>query len=40
MDEEKNGDIFTAVNVLGDFFVKVYQEINHGVIHKIERIIN
>jgi len=25
MDEDKNGDIFTAVNVLGDFFVKVYQ---------------
>ena len=25
MDEQKNGDIFTAVNVLGHFFTKVYQ---------------
>ncbi len=35
MDEDKNGDIFTAINVLGEFFARVYETIAQGTKQKI-----
>jgi hypothetical protein len=40
IDEDKNGDVFTAINVLGHFFTKVYQTLKEGMNKKVERIIN
>ncbi len=40
MDEDKNGDIFTAINVIGEFFVRVYSTLEQGGKQKIERLIN
>ncbi len=40
MDEDKKGDIFTAINVLGEFFVRVYATLEQGSKQKIERVIN
>lgn len=28
MDNEQNGDIFTAINVIGQFFIRIYDKIN------------
>lgn len=40
MDEEKNGDVFTAINVIGTFFIRIYKTLKEGMTKKVERIIN